>query len=77
MVLWRNWIAHLTTNQKVTGSNPVRITFLEITGFPKRPGFAADRQISPSNSTCLPVKYEKFIPAISAGNIRYIVLLRR
>ena len=25
-VLWRNWIAHLTTNQKVTSSNLVRVT---------------------------------------------------
>ena len=26
MALWRNWIAHLTTNQKVTSSNLVRVT---------------------------------------------------
>ena len=29
MALWRNWIAHLTTNQKVTGSNLVRVTILQ------------------------------------------------
>ena len=26
LVLWRNWIARLTSNQKVMGSNPIRIT---------------------------------------------------
>ena len=26
MALWRNWIAHLTTNQEVTSSNLVRVT---------------------------------------------------
>lgn len=28
IVLWRNWIAHLTTNQEVEGSNPSRTTAL-------------------------------------------------
>jgi hypothetical protein len=26
MVLWRNWIAHLNTNQEVVGSNPTKTT---------------------------------------------------
>ena len=29
MALWRNWIAHLTTNQEVTSSNLVRVTLSE------------------------------------------------
>jgi hypothetical protein len=38
MAPWRNWIAHLITNQEVTGSNLVGVTlaenWLKLTGSP-------------------------------------------